>query len=119
MTEELEDKMREILKQNKVKPELWNIRTIMAMESSYRQGYIDAMQEMSKDSDSQEQYDRHHKPCDKVSHDCHIEYDTLSHPVYRSCHSCRLHRINDGENFCDYISRPLYWLAVYCKYWEK
>jgi hypothetical protein len=54
MTEELEDKMREILKQNKVKPELWNIRTIMAMESSYRQGYIDAMQEMSKDSDSQE-----------------------------------------------------------------
>jgi hypothetical protein len=56
--------------------------------------------------------------CDKVSHDCHIEHDTLSHPVYRSCHSCRLHRINDGENFCDYISRPLYWLAVYCKYWE-
>lgn len=49
MTEELENKIREILKQNKVKPELWNIRTLKAMESAYRLGYIDGVKEMSKE----------------------------------------------------------------------
>lgn len=24
-------------------------------------------------------YDKHHKPCDNVSHDRHIEYDNVSH----------------------------------------
>jgi hypothetical protein len=44
-------------------------------------------------------YDKHHKPCDKVSHDCHIEYDTLSHEsieieydkdTYKGIGSCRM-----------------------------
>lgn len=43
-------------------------------------------------------YDKHHKPCDKVSHDCHIEYDNVSH--------------NSIEIEFDE------WLCTRCKYFE-
>lgn len=123
MTEELENKIREILKQNKVKPELWNIRTMMAMESAYRQGYINAMQEMSRDSDTQEQYDSSHKPCDKVSHDCHIEYDNVSHGSCFDCVHCEQGQELDGSEslFChhDDVKDGKELPVSDCPLWEK
>lgn len=94
MNEYLENKIREILKQNKIKPELWNIRTLMAMESAYRQGYMDAMQEISAEA---EPVTSCQNPCDKVSHGCHIEYDKVSH---------------EEQEFNEF------WICPDCKYFE-
>jgi len=92
MNEYLENRIREILKHNKIKPELWNIRTLMAMESAYRQGYMDAMQKVSTETDPVTSCQN---SCDKVSHGRHIEYDKLSH---RSCWNC-LHCEMSEEDF--------------------
>jgi hypothetical protein len=123
MREELKHELRTILDYYYTGSALSDTIILNAMETAYRHGYLDAMQEMSRNSDhdidvtikttpSQE-------PCDKVSHDCHIEYDTLSHESCEImftewiCTSCKYFEWDmDDKCICHYHNRE----AVYADY---
>lgn len=96
MREELKHELRTILDYYYTGSALSDTIILNAMETAYRHGYLDAMQEMSRDEPCTddapispecvgsmkvkiaEPVTPGHEPCDKVSHDCHIEYDKVS-----------------------------------------